>query len=91
MAPAACRLPPAAGDGTKGLATTPLELATPLLAAVVHDLGHTGHNNAFHVATSSELALLYSDASVRGGYVAVTWRVHGHVTCPPPDSRLTAM
>ena len=35
------------------------------MAAIVHDLGHTGHNNAFHVATHSELAILYSDQSVR--------------------------
>ena len=32
-----------------------------VLAALVHDVNHSGHNNAFHVASSSELALLYSD------------------------------
>ena len=31
---------------------SPLDLFTAVLAAIVHDLGHTGHNNAFHVATS---------------------------------------
>ena len=34
------------------------------LAGLVHDLGHTGHNNAFHVASGSDLAILYSDQSV---------------------------
>ena len=38
--------------------------ALATLAALCHDLGHTGHNNAFHVATSSDLAILYSDQSV---------------------------
>ena len=31
---------------------------------MAHDIDHTGQNNAFHVATSSELALRYSDQSV---------------------------
>ena len=43
---------------------SPLDLFTAVLAAIVHDLGHTGHNNAFHVATQSDLAILYSDQSV---------------------------
>jgi len=47
-----------------GVAETPLERFTAVLAALVHDLSHTGHNNAFHVATQSELAIRYNDQSV---------------------------
>ena len=47
-----------------GVVETPLDVVTTLLAAVVHDLNHDGRNNAFHSATGSELALLYSDQSV---------------------------
>ena len=42
---------------------SPLDLFTLTLAAWVHDLGHTGQNNAYHVATGSGLALQYSDQS----------------------------
>ena len=34
-----------------------------LLSAAMHDIGHDGHNNAFHVATGSELAMRYNDKS----------------------------
>ena len=34
-----------------------------LVAASMHDIGHDGHNNAFHVATSSDLAMMYNDRS----------------------------
>jgi hypothetical protein len=42
----------------------PLEILAALLAAVIHDVGHDGHNNAFHIATGSDLALTYNDRSV---------------------------
>mmetsp|Transcript_44244 Transcript_44244/g.109960 ORF Transcript_44244/g.109960 Transcript_44244/m.109960 type:complete len:465 (+) Transcript_44244:470-1864(+) len=48
----------------QGLVSGAVEMFTCLLAALAHDLGHSGQNNAFHVASSSELALLYSDQSV---------------------------
>ena len=35
-----------------------------LLAAVVHDVEHTGTTNNFHVQSGSEFALLYNDRSV---------------------------
>ena len=35
-----------------------------LVAALAHDAGHTGQNNAFHVSSSSELAIFYNDKSV---------------------------
>ena len=60
----------------------PLELVAPLFAALVHDLGHTGQNNAFHVATSSELALRYSDQSVlEYHHLASAWSILGKSEC----------
>ncbi|KAK9710672.1 3',5'-cyclic-nucleotide phosphodiesterase, variant 2 [Basidiobolus ranarum] len=35
-----------------------------IVACLCHDLSHDGHTNNFHVATSSELAILYNDSSV---------------------------
>ena len=35
-----------------------------LLAAIVHDVEHTGTTNNFHVNSSSETALIYNDKSV---------------------------
>jgi len=35
-----------------------------LMAAAMHDVGHTGQSNPFHVATSSDLAIMYNDCSV---------------------------
>ena len=34
-----------------------------LLGAAMHDVNHDGHNNAFHVATASPLAMQYNDKS----------------------------
>ena len=34
-----------------------------LLGAAIHDIGHDGFNNAFHVATGSALAMTYNDKS----------------------------
>ena len=39
--------------------TTPLERLALLTAAVGHDAGHDGVNNAFHVQAYSELSHLY--------------------------------
>eukprot|EP00727_Mastigamoeba_balamuthi_P000067 m51a1_g10057 putative camp-specific 3 -cyclic phosphodiesterase 4c isoform x2 (645) ;mRNA; f:70198-72673 len=43
---------------------TPLETFALIMAAVTHDVDHPGLNNAYQVATSSRLALLYNDKSV---------------------------
>ena len=43
--------------GLAELFRSPLAIFTAIFSAMIHDLGHTGHNNAFHVATSSELAV----------------------------------
>ena len=42
----------------------PVDALALILAAAAHDMDHTGANNAYHVATSSELALRYNDRSV---------------------------
>ena len=43
---------------------TTIEQFALLLTAVVHDVEHTGKNNAFEVNTQSEVALVYNDISV---------------------------
>ncbi|XP_043244133.1 calcium/calmodulin-dependent 3',5'-cyclic nucleotide phosphodiesterase 1A-like isoform X3 [Amphibalanus amphitrite] len=43
---------------------TDLEVLAMLLAAIVHDVEHTGTTNNFHVNSSSETALIYNDKSV---------------------------
>lgn len=47
---------------------SPLDNAAALLAAAVHDIGHNGYNNAFQIATQSELAIRYNDVSVFENY-----------------------
>jgi cAMP-specific phosphodiesterase 4 len=47
-----------------------------LVAAVCHDIDHTGMSNAFEIASMSELALRYNDRSVlESHHAAVTFRV----------------
>eukprot|EP00804_Cyclotella_cryptica_P006131 CCRYP_018429-RA/>CCRYP_018429-RA protein AED:0.03 eAED:0.03 QI:3227/0/0.5/1/0/0/2/0/1348 len=41
-----------------------------LVAALAHDLGHDGYNNAFHQNTGSELAVTYNGISVLENYSA---------------------
>ena len=48
----------------QGVVGSPLEMFTVILAALAHDADHDGHNNHFHVATGSPLAVRYNDASV---------------------------
>ena len=50
--------------GAKNFTEENMELFFMLIAAVVHDVGHTGLNNNFHVNSRSELALVYNDVSV---------------------------
>ena len=42
----------------------PTDVLALIIASLAHDMDHTGQNNAFHVATSSELAIVYNDKSV---------------------------
>ena len=43
---------------------TSLDILAALVSALCHDLDHPGNNNAFEIATRSELALTHSDDSV---------------------------
>jgi hypothetical protein len=43
---------------------TPTSQLTLVLGAAIHDLGHDGRNNSFHVAKLDELAIIYNDHSV---------------------------
>lgn len=49
---------------------TDLEILACLIASAVHDIGHPGINNHFHIAAKHELALLYNDRSVLENYHA---------------------
>lgn len=42
----------------------PMDVMGMILAAVVHDLGHDGRTNSFHVNVQDDLALTYNDKSV---------------------------
>jgi len=39
-----------------------------ILSAAIHDLGHDGNNNAYHITTMSDIALTYNDISVLENY-----------------------
>mmetsp|Transcript_99417 Transcript_99417/g.315546 ORF Transcript_99417/g.315546 Transcript_99417/m.315546 type:complete len:623 (+) Transcript_99417:52-1920(+) len=47
---------------------SPLNKLSLLLSAIIHDMGHDGRNNAFHVARFDDLALMYNDSSVLENY-----------------------
>lgn len=45
-----------------------LSLLALILSAMVHDVGHDGRNNAFHVNSQDDLALTYNDRSVQENF-----------------------
>eukprot|EP00276_Gloeochaete_wittrockiana_P003395 CAMPEP_0184651034 /NCGR_PEP_ID=MMETSP0308-20130426/8591_1 /TAXON_ID=38269 /ORGANISM="Gloeochaete witrockiana, Strain SAG 46.84" /LENGTH=688 /DNA_ID=CAMNT_0027084951 /DNA_START=573 /DNA_END=2635 /DNA_ORIENTATION=+ len=45
-----------------------LDILAALLAAICHDAGHAGVNNAFEISTQSDRALIYNDRSVLESY-----------------------
>lgn len=53
---------------TSSLELTHLDVLSFLFSAMVHDYKHTGQNNAFHINTQSEFALMYNDISVLENY-----------------------
>lgn len=58
--------------GGKDYASSPLDILSILVAAVIHDVKHPGLNNNFQVNSCSELAVQYNDVSVLENY-SVTW------------------
>jgi 3',5'-cyclic-nucleotide phosphodiesterase len=50
--------------GGKEYASSPLDLFSILVAAVIHDVRHPGLNNNFQINTHSELAIQFNDISV---------------------------
>jgi hypothetical protein len=50
--------------GGDKFSSTPMEMFSILLAAVCHDMGHPGKNNAFEINNHSDLAVIYNDSSV---------------------------
>eukprot|EP00727_Mastigamoeba_balamuthi_P011282 m51a1_g6777 putative camp-specific 3 -cyclic phosphodiesterase (709) ;mRNA; f:127105-129811 len=63
-----CSLVAMVGENT----FTPLERLGLYIAAIAHDVDHPGLNNAFQIATRSELALRYNDKSVLENHHAAT-------------------
>mmetsp|Transcript_11094 Transcript_11094/g.24444 ORF Transcript_11094/g.24444 Transcript_11094/m.24444 type:complete len:1454 (-) Transcript_11094:1412-5773(-) len=58
--------------GGKEYASSPLDLFSILVAAVIHDVKHPGLNNNFQVNSRSELAVQYNDVSVLENY-SIMW------------------
>ena len=58
--------------GGKYYASSPLDIFSILVAAVIHDVKHPGLNNAFQVNSRSELAIQYNDVSVLENF-SITW------------------
>ena len=55
---------------------SPLDRLTLLIAAVGHDINHDGRTNSFHVASGSDIAWSFNDASVlENHHCAQTWRL----------------
>lgn len=58
--------------GGKNYASSPLDIFSILVAAVIHDVKHPGLNNNFQINSRSELAVQYNDVSVLENY-SITW------------------
>ena len=55
---------------------------TAIISAAVHDLGHDGNNNAYHITTMSDLAITYNDISVLENYhIASTFKILKRADC----------
>jgi len=61
---------------TKGKPFSEIEILSGMTAAIVHDVGHPGVTNSFHVNASTQLAMTYSDQSVNEYmHLATCWRI----------------
>eukprot|EP00929_Paragymnodinium_shiwhaense_P032348 TRINITY_DN17942_c0_g3_i1.p1 TRINITY_DN17942_c0_g3~~TRINITY_DN17942_c0_g3_i1.p1 ORF type:complete len:613 (+),score=142.42 TRINITY_DN17942_c0_g3_i1:134-1972(+) len=50
----------------------PMDRFTSLMAAIIHDMGHDGRTNAFHVNIQDRLAIRYNDRSVLENFHVAT-------------------
>ena len=48
------------------MCTSKVDKLAALVAAAVHDVGHTGQGNGYHVAAGTDLALMYRYAMTFG-------------------------
>ncbi|KAG8469414.1 hypothetical protein KFE25_005869 [Diacronema lutheri] len=70
---------PQCGSGPDLWELTPAEMLGMLVGMAAHDVDHTGQNNAFHIATGSELAITYNDVSVlENHHCAFAFRTLAH-------------
>ena len=54
----------------------PIMLFSTAISAIVHDIDHPGHNNAFEINSGSELSLLYGEKSVlENHHISTTFRL----------------
>eukprot|EP01126_Amoeba_proteus_P010174 TRINITY_DN13951_c0_g1_i4.p1 TRINITY_DN13951_c0_g1~~TRINITY_DN13951_c0_g1_i4.p1 ORF type:complete len:597 (+),score=128.04 TRINITY_DN13951_c0_g1_i4:68-1792(+) len=54
----------------------PSEILSLMLASLLHDVGHTGQTNAFHIETCSKLAIKYNNQSVLENYhCSLGWKL----------------
>jgi len=51
-----------------GIYFDPMDYMVAIVSAIIHDMGHDGRNNAFHVNSQDSLALTYNDKSVLENY-----------------------
>ena len=58
--------------GGKEYTSSPLDIFSILVAAVIHDVKHPGLNNNFQVNSRSELAVTYNDVSVLENF-SIAW------------------
>eukprot|EP01127_Copromyxa_protea_P009999 TRINITY_DN2403_c0_g1_i3.p1 TRINITY_DN2403_c0_g1~~TRINITY_DN2403_c0_g1_i3.p1 ORF type:complete len:473 (-),score=72.62 TRINITY_DN2403_c0_g1_i3:104-1522(-) len=55
---------------------TPLEILTVMFSGLLHDVGHTGTSNRFHIETYSDLAVKYNDQSVlENHHCSLGWKL----------------
>ncbi len=52
------------GRGELALHMNPLEVLASLVAAAAHDVNHDGHNNNFHIVTTTQHALTHNNKAV---------------------------
>ncbi|KYF39820.1 3'5'-cyclic nucleotide phosphodiesterase domain-containing protein [Toxoplasma gondii ARI] len=71
------------------------ELVALIVAALCHDIGHQGKNNAFYVASRSPLGIIYNDIAVLENFHAcLTFKILARPECnifthlPPEDFQI---